>query len=125
MITYQEILMGRDKDHPLSREQIYNLFDLLPRLNFLRFHYGHPLTVSSGYRPLHINRQEGGAIRSAHLICQAVDFADQDGKFARWCLDNMDKVRGVGLYLEDPSYSIGWVHLQSRPTHNNPFIPYP
>lgn len=123
MISAKEILMGRDVQSPLTKEQFYNLLDLLPRINLIRFHYGKPLTVSSGYRPPAQNATAGGATRSAHMSCQAVDFRDPDGAFAKWCLANMDLIRKAGLYLEDPSFTIGWAHLQSRPTNNNPFRP--
>ncbi len=123
MITFDEILMGRDVDEPLTHEMIYNLFDLLPRLNLVRFHYGKPLYVSSGYRPPSINASVGGAKRSSHLLCMAVDFRDPTGEFAKWCLDNLDIIEKAGLYMEDPDYTMGWVHLQSRATNSNPFIP--
>lgn len=123
MITASEILMGRDSAEPLTKEMCYNLFDLLPRVNLVRFEYGKPLYVSSGYRPPSINASVGGAKRSSHMLCMAVDFKDPDGKFAEWCLANMDVIKKAGLYLESPAHTKGWVHLQSRPTNNNPFIP--
>lgn len=123
MITAKEILMGRDSAEPLTQEMCYNLFDLLPRVNLVRFHYNKPLYVSSGYRPPSINASVGGAKRSSHLLCMAVDFADTDGEFAKWCLANMDIIKKAGLYFEHPNYTKGWVHLQSRSTKNNPFIP--
>ena len=123
MVSAKEILMSRDESNPLSKEMIYNLFDLLPRLNLVRFHYGKPLYVSSGYRPPSINADVGGSKRSAHLLCMAVDFKDENGDFANWCLANMDIIEEAGLYMESPDYTNGWVHLQSRATRNNPFIP--
>jgi len=74
MITASEILMNRDLKEPLTKQMYYNLLDLLPRINFIRFHYGKPLTVSSGYRPPSINKSVGGAMNSSHLLCMAVDF---------------------------------------------------
>ena len=122
MITAKEILMGRDAQHPLSTEQLYNLLDLLPRINLIRFRYGKPLTVSSGYRPEAVNAAVGGAKKSNHVLCKAVDFADS-GEFATWCINNMHLLTQAGLYMEDPSKTVGWVHLQSTPTKNNPFLP--
>jgi uncharacterized protein YcbK (DUF882 family) len=113
--------MGRDQQYPPTREQLYNLLDLLPRLNFIRFKYGKPMKVTSGYRPGAFNVAAGGAKQSAHLTLQACDFADPDGALAAWCLSNMSVLITAGLYLEDPSHTKGWVHLQSRPTNNNPF----
>ena len=123
MITAKEILMDRDITDPLQTEQFYNLLDLLPRVNLIRFLYGKPLTVSSGYRPESINNSVGGAKKSNHMILKAVDFKDPDGQFAQWCLVNLDKLKSAGLYMEDPNTTQGWVHLQTTPTINNPFKP--
>jgi hypothetical protein len=57
------------------------------------------------------------------MSCQAVDFADPNGEFKKWCLDNFDLIKKVGLYMEDPAFTPTWVHLQTRPTKNNPFKP--
>jgi hypothetical protein len=131
-VTREEILMGRDKANPLSEEQEANLKDLLARIHIVREAYGKPLVVSSGYRPPSVNQAAGGATRSSHMSCQAVDFRDPNGEFSRWCLANMDIIRQAGLYLEDPRWTqrpdgkggfSGWTHLQSRPTRANPFVP--
>lgn len=122
-VSSYEILMGREVDSPLNEEQWRNLCDLLPRINLIRFHYNKPMYVSSGYRPPSINARIGGAKRSAHLLCKAVDFKDTDGSLAQWCLDNIDFIKSCGLYMEHPDFTKGWVHLQTIPTINNPFIP--
>ena len=123
MITAEEILMGRDEQYPLDEQQKANLLDLLPRLNFLRARYGKPMVVSSGYRPLPINKKVGGAKNSAHVACQAVDFFDHTGELAQWCKEHLDLLNQLGLYMEDPRYTVGWLHLQARPTRRNPFAP--
>lgn len=123
MITIEEVLMGRDKANPLTPEQWRNLADLMGRINIVRAAYGKSLTVSSGYRPPAQNSAAGGAKNSTHMSCQAVDFADPKGEFSKWCLANMDLLKRVGLFLEDPKYTTTWTHLQTRPTKNNPFVP--
>ncbi len=105
--------MKRDVQAPLTPELFYNLLDLLPRLNLIRFQYGKPLKVSSGYRPAAFNANAGGAARSNHLRCQAVDFADPNGEFGSWCLSNLELLERAGLWLEDPAATQGWIHLQS------------
>jgi uncharacterized protein YcbK (DUF882 family) len=123
MITVDEVLMGRDKANPLTSEQWRNLADLMARINIIRAAYGKSLVVSSGYRPPDKNSAAGGAKNSPHMSCQAVDFADPKGEFKKWCLDNFDLIKKVGLYMEDPAFTPTWVHLQTRPTKNNPFKP--
>lgn len=123
MITREEVLKGRDKDYPLTPELEANLNDLLERINRVRTKYDKPFTVTSGYRPGAFNVAAGGAKQSSHQSCQAIDLSDKDGIIKQWCLDNLDFIKECGLYMEDPASTPSWVHLQSRPTHNNPFKP--
>ena len=112
MITRDEILMGREKAHPLSKAQEANLERLLKAANEVRKAYGKPMVVSSGYRPAAINAAVGGAKRSNHMECLAVDFRDTDGSLVLWCLNNLALLKSIGFYMEDPRWTKGWVHLQ-------------
>lgn len=114
MITLKEYLMGRDVQYPLSLEQALNAASLLAAINYVRGVYGKAMSVSSGYRPGHFNKAAGGAAKSSHLTCEAIDISDTDGSFAKWCLDNIPVLEKAGLYLENPDYTKGWVHLQTR-----------
>jgi len=123
MITRQEILMGRDKEFPLTQELEDNLAILLEKVNIIRSIWGKPLIVTSGYRPAQYNQNANGAKKSAHMSCQAADFKDIDREFSKWCLNNLPLLKQNGLYLESPKYTPSWTHLQIRPTKFNPFIP--
>lgn len=122
-----EVLMGRDKAHPLNAEQEANLIKLLSAMNEVRKAFGSPLVVSSGYRPAAINAAVGGAKRSNHMQCLAVDFRDTDGRVAKWCLANLDLLKKLGMYMEDPRWTKGWVHLQivAPGSRKRIFIPAP
>lgn len=115
--------MGRDKEYPLSPELEANLKDLLEKVNKLRQLYGKPMYVSSGYRPGSYNTAAGGAKMSNHTICKAVDFKDPNGDIDAWCLQNMDKLKEIGLWLEHPDSTKGWCHVDTKPRKNNPFKP--
>ena len=131
-----EILMNRDKLHPINQEQSDNLDKLIQALNPIRAAYGLPWVLSSGYRPAAINASVGGAKASAHQSCQAVDIVDKDGKLAEWILNNLDLLEENGLYLESPDYTYlvnsqnvrsgGWIHLDIRGPKSGKrvFIPY-
>lgn len=123
MIAASEILMGRHKSDPLTEEQWLNLCDLLVRVNALRMHYGQPMVVSSGYRPPSINKKVGGAPNSAHVQCQAVDFKDPEGDLKRYLLANQYLLVKYGLFMEDPNFTLGWVHLQTRSVKSRVFKP--
>lgn len=116
MITRDEILMGRDKQAPLTGLMEVNLKKLLQAVNKLRAAYNKPMIVSSGYRPAAINATiPGAAKKSNHMACLAVDFADRDGKLAEYCLNNLKLLEEFGLWMEDPAHTKGWVHLQRVP----------
>ncbi len=121
MISRDEVLMGRDKEYPLSADLEINLTKLLEAVNKLRAAYGKPMYVSSGYRPGHYNKDAGGATNSAHCLCMAVDFHDVDGAIKSWITE--DILVECGLWQESPQSTPTWVHVQIRPTHNRVFNP--
>ena len=123
-VTRAEVLMGRDKDHPLNDDQNKNLNDLLAKINIIRDIYGKPMSVSSGYRPAAINANVGGAANSTHTLCQAVDIRDPNGQFREWCLKNLQLFKDNGLWLEDFRWTPTWVHIQTRPASRRVFIPF-
>lgn len=125
MISRDEILMGRDKEYPLTPQLEKNLTHLLDVLNQVRAKYGKPMIVTSGYRPGKYNKAAGGAKASAHLSCEACDFADPTGALAKWCLENLPLLKSLGLRMESPASTRGWIHLDSRykPGTNVVFIP--
>lgn len=113
-LTLQEYLMGRDKQNPITLDQLNNANKLLLAVNSLLAHYNKPVTISSGYRPMSINAKVGGAKLSAHITCEAVDIADPNQELANWCLNNIPLLEKYGLYLENPAHTPTWVHLQIR-----------
>lgn len=118
MILRNEILMGRDRSHPLSADLEARLSKLLTAINILRTARDRPMIVTSGYRPGPFNRVKGASPRSAHMTCEAVDIADPDGTLAAWItsrLVNPGLLEQAGLWVEDPAATQGWVHFQTRP----------
>lgn len=114
MISREEVLMGRDREYPLSEELEVNLTSLLIALNKCRMLYGKPLTVSSGYRPGKYNVAAKGAANSAHLTCEACDFVDNDGQLKQYILNNLSILDSCELYMESPDRTPTWCHLQIR-----------
>lgn len=122
MINASEILMGREKEYPLTKDMEYNLLGLIHKVNMLLMEYPNEVKVSSGYRPGKYNVNAKGAKNSPHLTCEAVDFADKDGEFAKWCILNVSLLSKLGLYMEEPAHTKGWVHLQIRPVKSGRII---
>lgn len=119
MISREEIL----KDQKCPPEYEDNLDALLYSLNEFRDAYGKPMIVTSGYRSPEHNALIGGAKNSSHLRCQAADFSDKDGKLKEFCLANLPLLQQCGLWMEHPSHTPGWVHLQIRPAKQRVFLP--
>jgi hypothetical protein len=116
LLTIPQVLMGRDSEFPLTGQMWANLAELLRRVNPLIHRYGRDVTVNSGYRPGPYNKRAGGSKTSPHLTCEAVDIADPEGLLAKWLTPEL--LEQYDLYMEDPEYTKGWVHLQTRKTRS-------
>lgn len=123
MITRAEILMGRDAEYPLTPQLEFNLGQLFHAINQVRKLYNKPMSVSSGYRPGKYNTAAGGAQNSAHMTCEAIDISDPKGELDAWCMANQAKLEEYGLWLEEPTHTPGWCHLDIRPRNVRVFKP--
>jgi hypothetical protein len=91
----------------------------------------HPVTkthVSSGWRPPAVNAaQRGAAVNSKHMTGRAVDVYDPDGDLDEWLMtgDGQRALKEIGLWLEHPSATKGWSHLQSIPPRSQNRVFYP
>jgi uncharacterized protein YcbK (DUF882 family) len=115
MITLNDYFMGRDAhyahelDHVLRRNA--NL--TVARANALLAHAGITAAVNSGWRPRAVNASIPNASpNSKHLTCQAIDLADDGNHLDAWCLRNLRVLARIGLWLEHPSATPGWCHVQ-------------
>jgi len=72
-----------------------------------------------------------GAPDSTHKKGKAVDTHDPGRRLASWCMANLDRLRDLGLYMEDPRWTAwkkgggGWVHLQSVPPRSGKLVYIP
>jgi hypothetical protein len=98
---------------------------------------GKPFVVTSGVRSLEdhyriyreINEKRAAQkppipplkvpLGSQHLQGAAVDLQDtKDQKLAKFCIENLELLQQLGLYMEDPkrtAHPNPWVHLQVAP----------
>lgn len=126
MITEKEITKGQEIPEAYKKD----LAILLDRANKLRAAYGKPLMITSGYREInhHINIYKEKAanrgmpfymsqvpMKSKHLHCQALDFADANGELKAWINNNIKLLEEIGLWCEDFQYTKTWVHIQILP----------
>lgn len=138
-ISVGGFFMGRDATHPdeLTQEIDANASVTVERVNHLLaiaqqdgiLIEDNPKTgapVSSGWRPSGINRATpGAAIRSKHLTAQACDIFDPDGDLDDWCMDHLEILERLELWLEHPSATKGWCHLQTVAPRSGKRVFYP
>lgn len=118
VLKLADYYMGRDRLHrgELTREMRANARETLRRVNRLLQRAGLTRKVSSGWRPASINAAVSGAApNSKHISCLAIDLEDRDGALDAWCLANLQALEEIGLWLEHPSATPGWCHLQIQP----------
>lgn len=116
MLTLEDLLMGRDKTHPkdFTIEIKTQGEDLVRRVNnlFTALQLRVP-PVTSGWRPLEINMRAGGAKRSLHMQCKAVDLSDPKGEVKKAIMKKTELLLDFGLWLESPDSTPTWVHLDT------------
>ena len=89
-----------------------NLEDLCRKINTLG--YQPPMRATSCLRSIKDQQSiNPSAMGSSHLYGCAVDIADADGKLKAWLVANKSKLVECGLWMEDPSATKTWAHLQS------------
>lgn len=135
MITLTDYWMGRDKEFAaeLTDEIRENAESTVVKANLLlgyfkseafgdydRYH------VTSGWRSRQVNASIATASpRSKHMTGQAIDLADPEGVLDDWCMEHQDILERLGLYLEHPSATKGWCHLQIVPPRSGKRVFYP
>ena len=101
-----------------------NLDDLCRKVNALG--YAPSMYSSSCLRSIKDQQRiNPKAMGSSHLYGAAVDIADPTGALAKWLLSHKSKLIECGLWMEDPAYTKGWVHLQiyAPKSMNRIFVP--
>ncbi len=127
-LNYWKVHYGYVKVDPaeLTDEMKVKAKDLISKVNVLLGQFGESRAITSGWRPVMVNKViPGAAIMSNHTKCQAVDLYDPDGSLDTWCMNNLDKLAQIGLWLEHPSATKNWCHLQSVPPRSNVRVFYP
>ena len=118
MITLSDYYMGRDKEYPsdLTDKIKSNAESLLLKVNELLGFFGESRTCNSGWRPKAVQMKVNPkAMGSKHISGDAIDLEDKDGKLKEWCVFNQATLEELGLYMEHPSATPTWVHLQQVP----------
>jgi hypothetical protein len=141
MITIADYWMGRDAKYPLAmtldidkhaRLMVELANSLITRLVAAGIQLKtNPTTgtiVSSGWRPPAVNSgTPGAAVNSKHMTGQAVDLYDPDGDIDDWLMTEAGQsaLTQIGLWMEHPSATKGWSHVQSLPPRSGRRVFFP
>jgi hypothetical protein len=128
--------MGRDKTYAaaLTPEIQKNAADLLTRVNFLMAVFytsnqnAHSRRVNSGWRPPALNAKvPGAAATSRHMTGEAIDIGDDDGALDAWLMTiaGQKALVDARLWMEHPSSTPRWCHVQSQPPRSGRRVFYP
>ena len=110
--TVLEVTQGDRRRVPVVGSQIEkNIFRFAKELDIVREAYGHPLGVSSFFRPEPINTQVGGSSKSSHRFGFAADIYPLAGGTVKQLQDWLDNrwLDALGF-----GWKSGFVHLDSR-----------
>lgn len=117
----------RENHVELTAEKIENAYRLLTAVNsFLAELCINNVTVSSGFRPSAANSAAGGAKKSLHMQCLAIDLVDQSGNLDKLIESRNEVKKKYGIWQEDPVSTAGWIHLDIKDRGNrkfNTFLP--
>lgn len=141
VITLGDYWMGRDREYPTAmspdlekRAQI--TVDLVNRLLLKAGDAGVRIPVNqrtgsrltSGWRPPTVNAgTPGAAPNSKHITGQAADIFDPEGDLDEWLMTDMGQqtLVQIGLWMEHPSFTKGWAHVQTVPPRSGKRVFYP
>jgi len=136
MIDLKGFYNGRDEVYgvELTDEIHVNVVETISKTNRLleRAGFQHVSSVNSGWRPRAINEAvPNAAPMSPHLSGRAIDLPDPDRTLAAWCVNHLEILAQIGLWMEDPRWTYDasgdhWVHLQIVPPKSGRrvFVPF-
>lgn len=119
--------MGRDIDYAeeLTDEITRNAEETVDKVNQLLERAGRTEadTVNSGWRPAGVrDPTQNNLVASLHATAEAVDIGDPDRSLAHWCMDHLEILKEIGLWMEDARWTPTWVHLQSAPPRSGRIV---
>lgn len=139
MITLADYWMGRDESHEHAltettranaRETVHRVNALLAMMMadgvLLEANPRSGSLVNSGWRPPEVNASVAGAApKSKHMSAQACDLYDPEGLLDDWAMEHPEALAELRLWLEHPSATKGWCHVQTVPPRSGRRVFYP
>ena len=108
-LTWGEVTKGCTRI-PRENHLISNALDLARKFGVVREKFGSAITITSGYRPIEVNRAIGGASRSQHLHFKALDLIPVNGEVNKlWDICKASTFLGLG-----DARKKGFIHVDTR-----------
>lgn len=120
------------KEEDFTSEINSNVRELVKRINSLGYvppmYFSSCLRSKERHKQIYLNKgvsEDKIPWGSRHLTGQAADIADPNGELRRWLNTTVIPWDKIGLWVEHPDYTPGWIHFQSVPpkSGNRFFIP--
>lgn len=141
MITVDDYFMGRREQYPLALTpaiernavRTVNLVNaLMARALIDGVHMTiNPVTrtpLTSGWRPPAVNAvTPNAAVNSRHMTAEACDVYDPEERIDTWLMSPAGQaaLKDLGLWMEHPSATVSWAHVQIVPPHSGNRVFYP
>jgi hypothetical protein len=136
VITPWDFWKGRDRTfaEALTDEILENGRETIKRANALLADFyevcptAYTRGCNSGWRPPEVNAATRGAAKgSKHLSGQAIDLSDDDDALDRWLMTPAGRAALIAheLFLEHPSATPRWSHLQTVPPRSGNRVFFP
>ena len=108
---------------PVTPEISANLSKIFALILELQEAYGSDFKITSGLRSKEgqadlIAKGLSKASKSHHLTGEAVDIYDPHKYLANYLLQNLSVLRELGLWMENPTHTLDWVHVQTVPPNS-------
>lgn len=114
-LTKSALALRHGIDNAPRHDAVLDNMRLLCRavLEPVRFQFGRPVIVTSGYRSLELNTLCGSKPGSQHCTGQAADFevpGVANLHLARWIRDHLGFDQLIAEFMQPGDSSAGWVH---------------
>lgn len=105
------------REYPMNPSMAKNLQILFDRVMELQDALEKDLQITSGLRSDEqqmelIQQGKSNAVHSKHCAGAAADILDEDGSIGKWAMENLESIARMGLWIEHPDYTKGWLHVQ-------------
>lgn len=114
---YSATALRYNIDNTPTQEVVNHFYELLPLLNEIRYKWGGPVRITSGYRCKLLNRMVGGVENSDHTLGYAADIQPVSGEF-EWFVELIKSIfknrKDFNQIIIESNGRTRWVHVSVK-----------